>query len=90
MSAFFVQKTSEEHLASLKSPSRQNPQIQETNFGNSVSCNGYAENGFNQMSQRLHHFIREHIIRGTWQKKELRYCLTVGRLPILTSVRRSY
>lgn len=38
MSAFFVQKTSEEHLASLKSPSRQNPQIQETNFGNSVSC----------------------------------------------------
>ena len=30
----------------------------------------YAENGFNQMSQRLHHFIREHIIRGTWQKKE--------------------
>ena len=46
MSAFFVQKTSEEHLASLKSPSRQNPQIQETNFGNSVSCNGYAENGF--------------------------------------------
>ena len=22
------------------------------------------------MSQRLHHFIREHIIRGTWQKKE--------------------
>ena len=45
MSAFFVQKTSEEHLASLKSPSRQNPQIQETNFGNSVSCNGYAENG---------------------------------------------
>jgi len=46
MSAFFAQKTSEEHLASLKSPSRQNPQIQETNFGNSVSCNGYAENGF--------------------------------------------
>lgn len=40
MSAFFGQKTSEEHLASLKSPSRQNPQIQETNFGNSVSCNG--------------------------------------------------
>lgn len=36
MSAFFAQKTSEEHLASLKSPSRQNPQIQETNFGNSV------------------------------------------------------
>ena len=36
---FFVQKTSEKHLASLKSPSRQNPQIQETNFGNSVSCN---------------------------------------------------
>lgn len=70
MSAFFAQKTSEEHLASLKSPSRQNPQIQETNFGNSVSCNGYAENGFNQMSQRLHHFIWEHIIRGTWQKKE--------------------
>lgn len=70
MSAFFVQKTSEEHLASLKSPSRQNPQIQETNFGNSVSCNGYAENGFNQMSQRLHYFIREHIVRGTWQKKE--------------------
>ena len=30
----------------------------------------YAENGFNQMSQRLHHFIREHIVRGTWQKKE--------------------
>ena len=70
MSAFFAQKTSEEHLASSKSPSRQNPQIQETNFGNSVSCNGYAENGFNQMSQRLHHFIREHIVRGTWQKKE--------------------
>ena len=70
MSAFFAQKTSEEHLASLKSPSRQNPQIQETNFGNSVSCNGYAENGFNQMSQRLHYFIREHIVRGTWQKKE--------------------
>ncbi len=40
MSAFFAQKTSDEHLASLKSPSRQNPQIQETNFGNSVSCNG--------------------------------------------------
>lgn len=40
MSAFFAQKTSEEHLASLKSTSRQNPQIQETNFGNSVSCNG--------------------------------------------------
>ena len=39
MSAFFAQKISEEHLASLKSPSRQNPQIQETNFGNSVSCN---------------------------------------------------
>ncbi len=39
MSAFFAQKTSEEHLASLKFPSRQNPQIQETNFGNSVSCN---------------------------------------------------
>lgn len=35
---FFVQKTSEKHLASLKSSSRQNPQIQETNFGNSVSC----------------------------------------------------
>ena len=35
---FFVQKTSEEHLASLKFPSRQNPQIQETNFGNLVSC----------------------------------------------------
>lgn len=38
MSAFFAQKTSEEHLASLKFPSRQNPQIQETNFGNLVSC----------------------------------------------------
>lgn len=35
---FFVQKTSEEHLTSLEFPSRQNPQIQETNFGNSVSC----------------------------------------------------
>lgn len=39
MSAFLCKKTSEEHLASLKFPSRQNPQIQETNFGNSVSCN---------------------------------------------------
>lgn len=43
MSAFFAQKISEEHLASLKSPSRQNPQIQETNFGNSVSCNGNSK-----------------------------------------------
>lgn len=25
-------------FSGLKSPSRQNPQIQETNFGNSVSC----------------------------------------------------
>lgn len=31
---------------------------------------GICRNGFNQMSQRLHHFIREHIVRGTWQKKE--------------------
>ncbi len=50
----------------------------------------YAENGFNQMSQRLHHFIREHIVRGTWQKKELPILLNSWEASILTSVRRSY
>lgn len=44
--------------------------VPEESFQAPEAVMAYAENGFNQMSQRLHHFIREHIIRGTWQKKE--------------------
>ena len=28
-----------------------------------------SDNGFNGLSKRLHHFVREHIVRGKWQKK---------------------
>lgn len=30
----------------------------------------YSHKGYNGMSQHLHTFIREHIVRGTWKKKE--------------------
>lgn len=30
----------------------------------------YAKNGRNELSQRLHEFVREHIVRGEWKKKE--------------------
>ncbi|MBE5905660.1 MAG: alpha-galactosidase [Lachnospiraceae bacterium] len=29
----------------------------------------YSQTGFNGLSQNLHHFVKEHIVRGTWQKK---------------------
>ena len=30
----------------------------------------YASDGYNAMSQNMHRFVREHIVRGTWKKKE--------------------
>ena len=30
----------------------------------------YSHKGYNGMSQCMHHFIQEYIVRGTWQKKE--------------------
>jgi alpha-galactosidase len=29
----------------------------------------YSKEGFNGLSQNLHHFVKEHIVRGIWQKK---------------------
>lgn len=29
----------------------------------------YSKEGFNGLSQNLHHFVKEHIVRETWQKK---------------------
>ena len=29
----------------------------------------YSDAGFNGMSQEMHHFIKEHIVRGEWKKK---------------------
>lgn len=30
----------------------------------------YSKQGFNDMSQNLHHFIKEHVVRGYWKDKE--------------------
>ena len=30
----------------------------------------YSKQGFNGMSQNMHQFVREHIVRGEWKKKE--------------------
>lgn len=30
----------------------------------------YAKNGYNSLSQNMHYFIREHIVRGVYKKKE--------------------
>jgi alpha-galactosidase len=30
----------------------------------------YSDSGFNILSQRFHHFIQKHIVRGTWQNKQ--------------------
>jgi len=30
----------------------------------------YSDEGFNGMSQHMHAFVREHIVRGVWKKKE--------------------
>lgn len=30
----------------------------------------YADAGFNAMSQNMHHFVKEHIVRGVWKNKE--------------------
>ena len=30
----------------------------------------YSDCGFTQMSLNMHHFVREHIVRGTWKKRE--------------------
>lgn len=29
----------------------------------------YSNAGYNKMSRNMHHFVREHIVRGTWKKK---------------------
>ncbi len=30
----------------------------------------YSDEGFGKMSRQMHEFVREHIVRGTWKKKE--------------------
>lgn len=30
----------------------------------------YSQDGYNGMSLHMHHFVREHIVRGEWKKKE--------------------
>ncbi|MGN0166419.1 MAG: alpha-galactosidase [Acetatifactor sp.] len=30
----------------------------------------FSHKGFNGMSQNMHHFVREHIVRGEWKRKE--------------------
>ncbi len=29
----------------------------------------YSDRGFNEMSQQMHHFVREHIVRGEWKNR---------------------
>lgn len=40
------------------------------NFEAPEAAMSFSHEGFNGMSRHLHHFIREHIVRGTWKWKQ--------------------